>query len=131
MSQVTGKAKVEYYFDPTLILSNEEASPLPSSSSATVPPRACTPLKKQAPGAAGGGSNPSSNLAEDEQSLFISKHLYVPCSIVKKDLDLPAFPNAALVKTNDGSLYRVRDSTLLTAVSNLDRTGVPGTFLVL
>jgi myosin heavy subunit len=115
---VTGKTKVEYFFDPTLIIvenTNYGNSMTPFK----------TPLKR--------------NGKDDDADsiLFSSKHLFAPCTIIKSLLDenvtssrgdskeknkrasiLPGGP--ALVKTRDGTLYKIQDSTKLVALTSPD-----------
>jgi myosin heavy subunit len=107
--QVTGKTKVEYYFDPKLVLEDENKSTIAT-------PRK-TP-RKHLSGLQGGSSSLS-----NEDALYKSEHLFLPCSIVKS-LDIADLAHAALVKTSDGALHKIRDSSQLIAVASLDRTGV-------
>ena len=101
---VTGKAKVEYFFDPLLLLPNEDASTTAA---------AFTPVKR---------TNSTNNVNEREVRdalLCGSKHLFMPCVIVKDleqsnegdnddDDDGAVNANAALVKTADGVLHKIR-----------------------
>ena len=96
---MTGKAKVEYYFDPALLLPDDSDAP----------PAARTPSKARA------------YAAVDERQvrdalLYSSKHLFVPCTIVK-DLEEGNGSNGALVKTSDGVLHKIRVSVALQSVS--------------
>lgn len=97
---VTGKAKVEYFFDPLLLLPSEDASTTAA---------AFTPVKR---------TNSANNVNEREVRdalLCGSKHLFMPCVIVKDleqsnddDDDDAVNANAALVKTADGVLHKIR-----------------------
>ena len=103
---VTGKAKVEYFFDPLLLLPNEDAS-------TTAATALRTPVKR---------TNSTNNVNEREVRdalLCGSKHLFMPCVIVKDleqsnegdnddDDDGAVNANAALVKTADGVLHKIR-----------------------
>jgi len=117
--QVTGKAKVEYYLDLSLVLPSEK-----DASTVTK-----TPLKK-AQTVISSNSTPAPNSTIDANGDFHevplnSRHLFAPCSIVKRELDLSAYPNACLVKTShDGTLYKLRDATKLLPVSAVDKRGV-------
>jgi len=109
---VTGKAKVEYYFDPTLVLSEKSDSSLASGATSPSHIRA-NKVKEQV-----------KNDSIRNQTLYSSRHLYYPCTIVKA-LEYPNFPNATLVKTSDiGTLYKIQDSALLESVSTQDKLGV-------
>jgi myosin heavy subunit len=98
---VTGKAKVEYFFDPSLVLEESTNNP-------TTPFK--TPLKKD-------GSDPS---------VISSKHLFLPCTIVKSlaeddengNKDVTRGP--VLVKTTDGALHKITDSSQLTSLTTPD-----------
>jgi hypothetical protein len=116
---VTGKTAVEYFFNPSLIISENK------NSSNTM-----TPFKTPKRSSKGDGNNIDS-------LLFTSKHLFAPCTILKQ-LDenvnssrgdsknnrvrrgsiMPVGP--ALVKTRDGTLYKIQDATKLNALSSPD-----------
>ena len=94
---------MEYFFDPTLILEDSTSS---------------SSFKKS-----------TSNLTLDSESpLLNSKHLYVPCKIVKslsegsdgKDAKVEVTSGPALVKTKDGTLYKIREAKELTALTEPD-----------
>lgn len=115
MAQVTGKAKVEYFFDPTLALPPDEGTP-----DGPAAPR--TPVRRK------GGSDE----AGDDDVLFSSRHLFVPCTVLKDiapdDDDAVKSGGAvpALVKTSDGQLHRISDRTrLVPLTAPEDYTGVP------
>eukprot|EP00536_Pseudo-nitzschia_multiseries_P009825 jgi/Psemu1/325787/estExt_fgenesh1_pg.C_2860002 len=112
---VTGKEIVEYFFDPTLII--DEGKNLGNSMSSFK-----TPAKK------------NNNV---DELLFGCRHLYAPCTIIKLLDDnvsttrgnakekknrratiIPAGP--ALVKTRDGTMYEIDDSTKLIALTAPD-----------
>jgi myosin heavy subunit len=62
---------------------------------------------------------------QEDPLFFASKHLFSPCIIVKaldteKDVNGQAHPSAALVKTTDGALHKITDSTQLTALISPD-----------
>ncbi|KAL7556939.1 hypothetical protein ACA910_005291 [Epithemia clementina (nom. ined.)] len=95
---VTGKATVEYYFDPSLVISGGDGSDYSKAP------------KKQ----------------KDVNQFFASKHLYMPCTIIKP-LDEKAaksttraltdpFDGPTLVKTADGTLHKISQSTGLIAL---------------
>ena len=96
--QVTGKTKVEYFFDPTLVLPPDASSDAFDLLSTP----AKTPLKR-APSVLAGSDN--------DDALFTSKHLFMPCTVVK-ELDAEDGQNEdavpALVKTADGQLHKIR-----------------------
>eukprot|EP00957_Ditylum_brightwellii_P211325 15366044-Ditylum_brightwellii.AAC.1 len=104
--QVTGKAKVEYYFDPTLVLPSDDGAGSQTQ----------TPFK-------GGvfSTEGTSASAADDDILYKSRHLFFPCTIVKTLDDDGADVNkgngdnavSALVKTSDGMLHKISDSTKL------------------
>jgi myosin heavy subunit len=107
---VTGKAKVEYFFDPTLVFDSD------SNDNSLTPAR--TPNKRRAAD------------ENDDSALFTSKHLFMPCSIVKEievDEDEKVEGEVpVLVKTSDGLLHNIRDKNQLTQlVSPDDYTGIP------
>jgi myosin heavy subunit len=98
---VTGKTRLEYFFDPSLILDENSNS-------------AATPFK-----------TPSKT--NTDAPAYSSKHLFVPCSIVKwlaEDEGGESKGNdgsgPALVKTRDGTLYKVRDAKQLTTLTAPD-----------
>jgi myosin heavy subunit len=79
-------------------------------------------------------SGPKSYESQQE-TLFNSKHLFVPCTIIKP-LDVEneekrsgsqtPYPGPTLVKTNDGALHKICDSTkLLPLRTPEDYTGMP------
>ena len=123
-SQVTGKAKVEYFFDPTLALPPDgDLFETPAKSSSSVPRTPATVSHK-------GGS---SSEAADDAVLFSSRHLFTPCTVVK-DIEMDDDDGngnhsgeiPALVKTTDGQLHKIRDRTkLIPLTSPEDYTGVP------
>ena len=107
---MTGKAIVEYFFDPLLII-NENVNPT-------------TPFKSSKRAI-------SDRDNVDNPLLYNSKHLYAPCTIVKSLLEendvsggnrrvsiQPVGP--ALVKTRDGTLYKIKDATKLTSLTSPD-----------
>jgi myosin heavy subunit len=90
-SKVTGKTIVEYFFDPNLILDKK------------------------------GTKTPSKNSSDD--ILLNSRHLFVPCKIIKSlaesgEGDTNSGP--ILVKTPDGTLYKIREAKELTALTAPD-----------
>lgn len=106
---MTGKAKIEYYFDPSLLL--------PGSDDAQR-----TPLKRSS-------SYVNSGAADERQVrdalLYASRHLFVPCVVVK-DLEPESGGEGvpALVKTSDGVLHKIRDRTALTPLQKADSVGL-------
>ena len=114
MNQVTGKTTVEYFFDPTLIIVQDKiAGNLP------------TPFK-----------NASKKTESTDSILFNSKHLYAPCTIIKSlDENVNksrgdeneknkrtgiSLAGPALVKTRDGTLYKIQDASRLVALTSPD-----------
>ena len=99
--QVTGKTVVEYYFDPTIV-QDENVD-------------ATTPFK-----------TPAKKGSDLDPLLYSSKHLYMPCTIVKsladsaEDGKLDGTAGPVLVKTSDGTLYKIRDASLLTTLTAPD-----------
>jgi myosin-5 len=63
---------------------------------------------------------------KDDPLFFTSKHLFMPCTIIKsleteKDyVGQQLGANSALIKTSDGTLHKIVDSTLLTALFSPD-----------
>ncbi|KAL7538744.1 hypothetical protein ACHAXR_012350 [Thalassiosira sp. AJA248-18] len=116
---VTGKAKVEYFFDPTIVLPPDGDSfdtPAKSSSSSRTPASA---IKR-------------GNTGEvDDSLLFSSRHLFMPCTVVKDietddDDDKTTGEIPALVKTSDGQLHKIRDRNKLTPLTAPeDYAGIP------
>jgi len=107
---VTGKAKVEYFLDPTLVLESD-------SNDSALTPATRTPSKRKVD-------------ENDDSALFTSKHLFMPCSIVKEievDEDEKVEGEVpVLVKTSDGQLHKIRDKNQLTQlVAPDDYTGIP------
>ena len=109
MLQVTGKAVVEYYFDPALVMSKNDSNPE-------------TPFKK-APSARSLGKNG----LNDDDTLYNSKHLYMPCTIIKrleegngKSVNTEPYDGPTLVKTVDGTLHKIYDSSKLIALTAPD-----------
>ncbi|VEU34314.1 unnamed protein product [Pseudo-nitzschia multistriata] len=118
---VTGKTIVEYFFDPLLIIS-ENNNPGNATTSFK------TPGKKN-----GKGSG-----SDVDKLLFNCQHLYAPCTIVKSLVDenvntsrgngkgkknkkaniVPVGP--ALVKTRDGTLYKIEDAAKLVPLISPD-----------
>jgi myosin heavy subunit len=81
-----------------------------------------------------------SSLAKEQQEMLLfasnnSKHLFVPCTIIKPlDVENEAkktscttpYPGPTLVKTCDGALHKICDSTKLVALrAPQDYTGMP------
>jgi hypothetical protein len=91
--QVTGKTKIEYFFNPSLLLPDESSSN----------PHSRTPLKRS--------TSINTTEEDDDALLYGSQHLFMPCVIVK-DLEDEAGggEHPALVKTKDGVLHKIRVS---------------------
>ena len=118
---VTGKAVMEYYFDPSLVIQE--------TNDAMMTPGFKTPAK-----------NSSSSSAVDKPSFYASRHLFVPCTIVKSltsDDDSPSRGSnenrdtmntisgrirsgPTLVKTIDGALHKIQDASLLVPLTSPD-----------
>lgn len=115
---MTGKEKIEYFFDPTLTLPDLPTTETPFKG--VVP----TSLVVQTPAKANGSTQTSVN-----DILYGSRHLFLPCTVVKTldssesddtaittgQMDVHETP--VLVKTSDGALYKIRDKTRLTRLS--------------
>lgn len=102
---MTGKTKIQYFFDPSLVLPEDD-----------IELKLRTPLKRS--------TNTSSSVVSEQDArdtlLYSSKHLFMPCVIVK-DLDGPVHAEnevPALVKTTDGVLHKIRVSSSLYIVTN-------------
>jgi myosin heavy subunit len=97
---VTGKARVEYFFDPSLVL--EESN------------NALTPFK-----------TPSKKDGMDPE-IISSKHLFLPCTIVKslaendEEGNKDGTSGPVLVKTADGALHKITDSSQLMSLTTPD-----------
>ncbi|CAB9513362.1 Unconventional myosin [Seminavis robusta] len=106
---VTGKAVVEYFFDPTLIMPSNE-----SFNDSTTSFR--TPSSSKSLGKNGA----------DDDALYASKHLFIPCTIIKrleddgKTTNTEPYDGPTLVKTSDGSLHKIYSSAKLTALTAPD-----------
>jgi hypothetical protein len=119
---VTGKAKIEYFFNPSLLLRDDTSTSAGSSNNIS------SSLFNQTP------KRSSSNIAADDVNSCLdrdyndallygskySQHLFMPCVIVK-DLELTeeqgeAQSQAALVKTKDGVLHKIRVSIVVDIV---------------
>lgn len=118
---MTGKTTVEYFYDPSLEIrqsgTNQDA---PSSSSSSYK----TPMKSN--GLLSSSTAPGSNNGSvDDAKFFNSKYLFMPCTIIKP-LDEEntkgthasgqPYPGPTLVKTTDGTLHKISDSTRLIAL---------------
>lgn len=128
--QVTGKTKVEYFFDPTLALPPDHSgdnfeTPAKSSTIPRSTPAATSSILRLR-------SIGSDEI--DDSVLFASRHLFMPCTIVKDiesttddDDDNNKYgTNLALVKTSDGQLHKIRNRHLLIPLTSPeDYIGVP------
>jgi myosin heavy subunit len=126
--QVTGKATTEYFFDPSLVIAGSESSSSSTSS---------TPFKPSASLTSSSSSSLATKSHESlQEMLFSSKHLFVPCTIIKpldaeneekKSGSTTPYPGPTLVKTcGDGALHKISDSTkLLPLRTPEDYTGMP------
>ena len=107
---------MEYYFDPALVMTDNNDSVSNFE----------TPFKK---------SQSTRNLGKngDDEVLYSSKHLYVPCTIIKrleddnnnnagngKTNNTEPYDGPTLVKTVDGTLHKIYDSSKLQALSAPD-----------
>ena len=111
--QVTGKAKVEYFFDPSLLIPDDRSeTPFKSGNSGST----STPYRKDLSTAFDANSDPL---------MTGSRHLFMPCTIIKpldatdeeKGVHEPiAAPT--LVKTSDGILHKICDSTRLVKLTS-------------
>jgi myosin V len=102
--QVTGKATTEYFFDPSLVLQKRQGSATSLTTEFVVKPIG-------------------------DAKVLASKHLFMPCTIIKplddetnagksgSNVNLTQ-PHAGptLVKTSDGTLHKISDSTKLVAL---------------
>mmetsp|Transcript_2111 Transcript_2111/g.4695 ORF Transcript_2111/g.4695 Transcript_2111/m.4695 type:complete len:2680 (-) Transcript_2111:336-8375(-) len=133
---VTGKAKVEYFFDPTLVLPNDtDGFETPAKSTASIIRTPATSAIKRI-----SSSNGTDDV--DDSVLFSSRHLFMPCTIVK-DIEVDGGDNdnngggpnnnkgtseevPALVKTSDGQLHKIRNRNKLTPLTSPeDYIGIP------
>lgn len=93
---------MEYFFDPTQILDDKsESSSLKSASKRNL-----------------GGTL-------TDTALYGSKHLFVPCTIVKslaedESADIKEGTGPVLVKTSDGTLYKIQEAQELTTLTSPD-----------
>ena len=74
-------------------------------------------------------SSKSRTNGSDDDALYSSKHLFVPCTIIKrldddsndsnnnKTVNTEPYEGPTLVKTNDGTLHKIYDSSQLIALS--------------
>ncbi|GKY97871.1 hypothetical protein MPSEU_000745100 [Mayamaea pseudoterrestris] len=90
---VTGKATVEYFFDPCLLIKGKRTDKIP--------------------------------VDHEDPLFFASKHLFMPCTIIKplegeKDHAGNTHTAPALVKTTDGTLHKITDSSKLIALVSPD-----------
>ena len=93
LMQVTGKATVEYFFDPCLLIKAKKTDKVPES--------------------------------REDPIFFEAKHLFVPCTVIKpldgeKDPQGQPYPAPALVKTSDGTLHKITDTSSLTPLVSPD-----------
>ena len=108
---VTGKANVEYFFDPSLVIEEDKYGDLSAGNK--------TPFRKDL--------NAALALEAMADPLLNSKHLFMPCTIIKA-LDGPGgnvpTPHPTLVKTMDGALHKISDATKLVPLEDDDYIGV-------
>ncbi|KAI2509367.1 hypothetical protein MHU86_5000 [Fragilaria crotonensis] len=108
---VTGKANVEYFFDPSLVIEEDKYGDTSAGSK--------TPFRKDL--------NAALALEAMADPLLNSKHLFMPCTIIKT-LDGPEgtapTPRPTLVKTMDGALHKISDATKLVPLEDDDYIGV-------
>lgn len=97
---------MEYFFDPTLVLKNE-----PGTTTPLYDLPVCSP--------------PSNSATNNDVTMYKSRHLFMPCTIVKllddddsERLSAVALPVPALVKTSDGALHKISDSTCLVPLTS-------------
>ena len=120
--QVTGKAKQEFFFDPSLVVNDKQQQTT-----------SLTPAFKTAGKAANNNNN--NNSANGNPEVLSSRHLFFPCTIVKlltddgdennnnnesSNNDNDSIHNKALVKTADGTLYKIRNVTQLIPMNTPD-----------
>lgn len=135
--QVTGKTKVEYFFDPTLALPPDHSG----DNNFETPAKSST-IPRSTPAAATSSILRLRSIGSDEiddSVLFASRHLFMPCTIVK-DIESTTTDddedntttnnkcgtNLALVKTSDGQLHKIRNRHLLIPLTSPeDYIGVP------
>jgi hypothetical protein len=119
---VTGKAKIEYFFNPSLLLRDDTSTSAGSSNNISSSLFNQTP-KRSSSNIAADDVNSCSDKDYTDALLYGSKysqHLFMPCVIVK-DLELTeeqgeAQSQAALVKTKDGVLHKIRVSIVVDIV---------------
>ena len=126
---MTGKESVEYFFDPSLILLEDD------SKGNETPFKRDKPMKTPSLAQLSPDRGKNSGGANDP---LRSKHLFVPCKIIKPlipnnnnnnnnneqgnnnnhSVRGQPYPGPTLVKTMDGTLHKVRDSTELIPLSS-------------
>jgi myosin heavy subunit len=111
---VTGKTTVEYFFDPSLELRKSGSSHDAPSSSFKTPSKA---------------ASSSASVGGEDAKFFNSKYLFMPCTIIKpldeentkgSVVSGQPYPGPTLVKTTDGTLHKITDSTRLVALHSPD-----------
>jgi myosin heavy subunit/signal-transduction protein with cAMP-binding, CBS, and nucleotidyltransferase domain len=134
---VTGKANVEYFFDPSLVLQVDKYGEALANNNSNKAPS--TPFRKDL-NAAFAGEAMADPLLND------SKHLFMPCTIIKSLSSSSSedgtttgttststttstttgspIAGPTLVKTTDGALHKIYDSTLLLRLEEDDYIGV-------
>jgi Myosin head (motor domain) len=115
---VTGKTTVEYFYDPSLEIRQSGTNQDASSSSSSYK----TPMKSNGMAL----SSTTTGAAADDAKFFNSKYLVMPGTIIKPLDEENAkgtthatgqpYPGPTLVKTTDGTLHKVSDSTRLVAL---------------
>jgi len=128
---VTGKQNVQYFFDPSLLLNTEKENNKNTNS-----------FHKQLSSSSRLGSKTDLSILAQGTDDTYSKHLFMPCTIIKaldesgessssnnkknkKNNSTEPFAGPTLVKTLDGSLHKLTDSTkLIPLVSPDDYVGM-------
>jgi hypothetical protein len=100
---VTGKANIEYFFDPSLVMEEDKYGDTSSGNK--------TPFRKDL--------NAALALEAMADPLLNSKHLFMPCTIIKA-----LEGTGTLVKTMDGALHKISDATKLVPLEDDDYIGV-------
>ena len=128
---MTGKTRVEYFFDPSLLINSRDESSLETpfkgkdnNTSTTSRSNASTPYRKDL-------TTALNDEAYVDPLLRGSKHLFMPCTIVKA-LDENAefkgngqpLAGPTLVKTSDGTLHKISDSSKLVPLMQDDYLGI-------
>lgn len=113
--QVTGKTTVEYFYDPSLEIRKSGTGNDPASF--------------KAPSKSSGVAGAYQPAGLEDPKFFNSKYLFMPCTIIKpldeenakgNHISGQPYPGPTLVKTSDGTLHKITDSTRLIPLHSPD-----------